>query len=61
MTPTERRQLDALIEIAEERDSPLNDWEKEFVMSLDGKRDRELSEKQGEVFDRLVRKHLKGE
>lgn len=61
MTKTEQRQLDELIQIAEERDSPLNDWEQEFVVSLDGKRDRDLSEKQGEAFDRLVRKHLKGD
>lgn len=61
MTHTEQRQLDLLIEIAEERNSPLSDWEKEFVMSLDGRCERELSEKQANVFDRLVTKHLKGE
>ena len=61
MTKTEQRQLDELRAIAEEDGTPLSDWEHEFVVSLDARRDRDLTEKQGEVFDRLVRKHLKGD
>ena len=58
MTLTEQRQLDSLVEIAEEDESPLSDWEKEFVTSLDGRRECELTMKQADVFDRLVKKHL---
>lgn len=61
MTQTELRQLDALLEIAEENNTPLTAWEVEFLHSLDGRRERELSEKQADVFDRLVAKHLKGD
>lgn len=61
MTKTEHQQLDALLDIADEEDSPLSEWEIEFLESLDSRRDRELSTKQAEVFDSLVRKHLIGE
>jgi hypothetical protein len=59
MSRHEQGQLDSLLAIAEERDSPLSDWEKEFVTSLDDRRDRDMSPKQAEVFDRLVEKHLR--
>lgn len=59
MTRTELGQLDSLLEIAEEDDTPLSEWEVEFVQSLDGKRERPLSEKQAECFDRIVDKHLR--
>lgn len=61
MTKTECARLDELIVIAEESDSPLSDWEREFVISLDGRRERDMTGKQADVFDRLVRKHLLGE
>lgn len=54
MTATECKQLDILIDIAEERDSPLSDWERDFVVSLDHRRRWPLSEKQAECFDRLI-------
>lgn len=59
MSPTDCKRLDALIEIAEEDRSPMNDRQREFVMSLDDRRDRELSPKQAEWFDALVDKHLR--
>jgi hypothetical protein len=58
MTATEINQLERLIEIAEEDDSPLNDWEKAFIESLSQRKFRDLSIKQADVFDRLVEKHL---
>lgn len=58
MTLTEKKQLDELIQIAEEDDTPLSEWEHSFVMSLDGQRERELSDKQIKAFDRLVKRHL---
>ena len=61
MTATECKQLDILIDIAEERDSPLSDWERDFVVSLDHRRRWPLSEKQAECFDRLIDKHLRGD
>lgn len=61
MTRTEQKQLDELRLIAEEDNSPLSDWELEFVDSLDGQRERDLSPKQLECFDRLVAKHLRGD
>lgn len=61
MSKTEQRQLDELLIIAEE-ESTMNDWEKEFIESLDRTcRDRDLSEKRAECFDRIVSKHLRGE
>jgi hypothetical protein len=61
MSLTELKQLDNLIEIAEEDDSPLSEWERDFVMSLDGQRHRSLSDKQATVFERLISKHLRGD
>lgn len=61
MTRTEQAQLDELLEIAEEDDSPLSAWEQEFLTSLDGRRERDMTEKQADVFDRLVAKHLRGD
>jgi hypothetical protein len=60
VTTTEQRQLDALLEIADEDDTPLRENAVNFLRSLDGKRDRELSEKQAKWFDDLVDKHLRG-
>lgn len=58
--PTDERRLDALLEIADERPCPLSDWEVEFLTSLDGRTPRgPYSEKQQEIFDRLVEKHLR--
>lgn len=61
MTAVEKRQLDELLVIAEE-DGTMTEWEQEFVRSLDAhRRDSDLSWKQADVFDRLIRKHLRGE
>lgn len=61
MTVNERGELDELLKIAEERPCPLTEWERDFVLSLDARRDRPLTPRQGEVFDRLCDKHLLGE
>ena len=61
MSPEELSQLDELVEIAGEEDCPLSGWEVGFVQSLDERRNFKMSEKQADVFDRLVTKHLKGE
>lgn len=61
MSQTERKQLDELLRIAKESDSPLSEWEADFVTSLDERRDRVLTGKQADVFDRLVAKHLCGD
>lgn len=61
MTQTEASRLDALLEICEEDDCPLTPWEVDFIQSLDERRGLRLSEKQGEVFDRIVEKHLRGD
>lgn len=62
MTKTERAQLDELLSIAEERDCPLTDWEREFLRSLDaGWRDRDMTPRQADCFDRIVDKHLRGD
>ena len=60
MTRTEQQQLDELLAIAEEDRTPLTDWEREFLESLDDWRERDLTDKQADVFDRLVTKHLRG-
>jgi hypothetical protein len=60
MTKHEQRQLDELLEIAEEEETPLKERDVEFVQGLDGKRDRDLSEKQLKWFDDLVDRHLRG-
>ena len=61
MTKTECGQLDSLLEIAEEEDTPLREADVEFLQSLDGKRERELTAKQTKWFDDLVAKHLLGD
>jgi len=60
MTKHEQPQLDELLEIAEEEETPLKERDVEFVQGLDGKRDRDLSEKQLKWFDDLVDRHLRG-
>lgn len=61
MTKADQQRLDQLIDIANEEDTPLTEWEQEFVVSLDGRRTIEMSAKQEDVFDRLVKKHLRGD
>ena len=60
MTKTELDNLDLLSEIADEPDTPLSSWEREFIASLRERvrLHRPLTEKQGEVFDGLVSRHL---
>lgn len=61
MTPTELRQLDELLDMTEEKDgSPFTMWETDFIVSLDVRRDRDMTDKQASIFDGLVDKHLKG-
>jgi len=59
MSPTEQKQLDSLLEIAEESRTPLREREIEFLHSLDGRRERDMSDKQADWFDDLVQKHLR--
>ena len=59
MTDQEQHDLDALLEIAREDQTPLNPRDVEFVCSLDARRDRSLSPRQGDWFDDLVRRHLR--
>jgi hypothetical protein len=59
MTDREKLQLEDLLKIAEEDDSPLNDWEKEFLEALESRSHFTMTEKQANVFERLVAKHLK--
>lgn len=59
MSPTEQKQLDELLEIAEEDRTPLRERDIEFLQSLDGRRDRKMSDKQADWFDDLVQKHLR--
>ena len=54
MTKPELGQLDELLSIRDEDDTPLTEWEADFIASLDGRRDRQLTEKQAECFDRSV-------
>lgn len=61
MTRNDQARLNALLEIADEDPCPLTAWEVEFVRSLDGQRERDLSAKQADRFDQLVRRHLRGE
>ena len=62
MSPTENKQLDTLLEIAQEDDTPLRDKDIEFIESLDAKRrELPLSDKQATWFDDLVEKHIRGE
>lgn len=61
MTNNEQCQLDELLAIAQERDTPLREREIDFLQSLDGRRDREMTEKQADWFDDLVCRHLRGE
>lgn len=61
MTHRECKQLDGLVEIANEDSTPLSEWECGFVESLDGRRDCDMTPKQADVFDKLVQKHIRGE
>lgn len=54
----DNKRLNELLKITEERPCPMNDWEVQFLESLDGQRQYALSEKQQVVFDRLVERHL---
>lgn len=62
MSEIELRRLDELLAMTEEKDgSPFTTWETEFLFSLDGRRERKMSDKQADIFDRLVSKHLRGD
>jgi len=59
MTRIEQKQLDLLVLMSEEPNT-LNDWEKEFVESLDGNyREKDLTPNQSDCFDKLVDKYLR--
>ena len=59
MTPDEIEALEMLMDIANENDLPLTDWESQFVHSLHSRRHDKMAEKQADVFDRLVDKHVR--
>lgn len=58
MTQEERRNLDRLLEIADEEDTPLRVKDIEFLRSLSERRSIDLSTRQTYWFDDLVREHL---
>ncbi len=60
MTQVEKQNLECLLEIAREENSPLSSWEKEFVSSLARDWEREMTMKQRDIFARLIEKHVEG-
>lgn len=58
MTNAELEQLDRLIAIAHEDDTPLRSSEREFIDSLDRRRSAPMTDRQADWFDDLVRRHL---
>jgi|GEM_PF-4430066 len=62
MSREELKQLDELLKISREKESPITQWEHAFLVGV-YKRNRTIgmTMNQARVFDRLVNKHLKGE
>jgi hypothetical protein len=60
MTNLEIENLVVLLEIADEENTPLTEWEIEFLNSLDENRERDLTGKQEQVLEKLVDKHIIG-
>ena len=52
MSAEQEQLLDDLLE----KDNGLTAWELDFIESLDGQRERELSDKQDEALHRIARK-----
>lgn len=64
MAGSDKKKCERLLEIADENDSPINDWERDFLNSVWSHRisiGTPLSEKQQRIFDRIANEHLDDE